>query len=88
MAIEELNEIIGDQPGLLGPKALIALLALSLAKDEVHWLLRHHSTPPPRGKKVNLDDFSDRSVIPISSLYVILPIAVECFNRITYQYNV
>jgi len=59
MAIEELNEIIGDQPGLLGPKALIALLALSLAKDEVHWLLRHHSTPPPRGKKVNLDDFSD-----------------------------
>ena len=60
MAIEELNEILGDQPGLLGPKALIALLALSLAKGEVHWLLRHSSTPPPKGRKINLDDYNDR----------------------------
>ncbi|XP_065072072.1 nck-associated protein 1 homolog [Rhopilema esculentum] len=59
MAIEELNEILGDQPGLLGPKALLALLALSLGKDEIHWLLRHHCNPPPRGRKVNLDEYSD-----------------------------
>ena len=60
MAIEELNEIIGDQPGLLGPKALIALLALSLAKDEIHWLLRHNLIHPPKGRKINVDDYNDR----------------------------
>ena len=60
MAIEELNEILGDQPGLLGPKALIALIALSLGKDEVNWLVRHHCHTAPKGRKVNLDDFSDR----------------------------
>ena len=60
MAIEELNEILGDQPGLLGPKALIALLALSLGRDEILWLLRHHCHPPPKGRKFNLDDYSDR----------------------------
>eukprot|EP00794_Sanderia_malayensis_P017054 gene17054-18772_t len=59
MAIEELNEIFSDQPGLLGPKALVALLALSLGKDEVNWLLRHHCNSAPRGRKVNLDDYSD-----------------------------
>ena len=63
MAIEELNEILGDQPGLLGPKALIALLALSLGKDEIQWLVRHDCTPPPKGRKINRDDYNDRYVL-------------------------
>lgn len=33
--------ILTDQPGLLGPKVLIVLIGLSLARDEVYWLLRH-----------------------------------------------
>lgn len=33
--------ILTDQPGLLGPKILLIFIGLSLARDEVCWLLRH-----------------------------------------------
>lgn len=33
--------ILTDQPGLLGPKVLLVFIGLSLARDEVYWLLRH-----------------------------------------------
>lgn len=39
--LRELSLLFTDQPGLLGPKALYLLTALSMARDEVHWLLRH-----------------------------------------------
>ncbi|XP_068123381.1 nck-associated protein 1-like isoform X2 [Hyperolius riggenbachi] len=40
-AVKELEAILADQPGLLGPKALFAFMALSFCRDEVNWLVRH-----------------------------------------------
>lgn len=40
-ALKELALILTDQPGLLGPKILLVFIGLSLARDEVCWLLRH-----------------------------------------------
>lgn len=40
-ALKELAMILTDQPGLLGPKVLLIFIGLSLARDEVCWLLRH-----------------------------------------------
>ncbi|KAI6226267.1 hypothetical protein M3Y99_01310400 [Aphelenchoides fujianensis] len=40
-ALREMCLLIRDQPGLLGPKVLFVWMGLSLARDEVVWLLRH-----------------------------------------------
>ncbi|CAH2224659.1 nck-associated 1-like isoform X1 [Pelobates cultripes] len=40
-AIKELEAILSDEPGLLGPKALYAFMALSFGRDEINWLVRH-----------------------------------------------
>uniref|UniRef100_A0A8P4KAE8 Nck-associated protein 1 n=1 Tax=Dicentrarchus labrax TaxID=13489 RepID=A0A8P4KAE8_DICLA len=40
-ALKELATVLADQPGLLGPKALFVFMALSFARDEIIWLLRH-----------------------------------------------
>ncbi|XP_053311931.1 nck-associated protein 1-like [Spea bombifrons] len=40
-AIKELEAILSDEPGLLGPKALFAFMALSFGRDEINWLVRH-----------------------------------------------
>ncbi|KAM6994069.1 nck-associated protein 1-like [Passerculus sandwichensis] len=55
-AVRELAALLEDQPGLLGPKALLVFVALSLCRDEVSWLSRHaeHVT-----KSKNPEDFSD-----------------------------
>lgn len=60
-ALRELELILTDQPGLLGPKALFVFMGLSFARDEVNWLLRHHDNPPPRsGKGKTAEDLVDR----------------------------
>jgi NCK-associated protein 1 len=59
--LKELAIVFTDQPGLLGPKALYIFMALSLARDEFLWLLRHYDNPPP--KKMNVwrqEEFIDR----------------------------
>ncbi|KAM8990521.1 nck-associated protein 1-like [Ara ararauna] len=48
-AVRELEALLSDQPGLLGPKALLVFAALSLCRDELRWLLRH-CEPGPRPK--------------------------------------
>ncbi|KAM4700529.1 nck-associated protein 1-like [Discoglossus pictus] len=40
-AVKELEAILSDEPGLVGPKALFAFMALSLCRDEINWLVRH-----------------------------------------------
>ena len=60
VALAELNLLLSDSPGLMGPKAIIAITALSIARDEVLWLFKHNSVPVPKGKfKVNPDDYTD-----------------------------
>ncbi|KAL3082186.1 hypothetical protein niasHT_037824 [Heterodera trifolii] len=46
MALRELCLLIGDQPGLLGPKCLFVWMGLAYARDEVLWLLRHSELWP------------------------------------------
>ena len=38
---------------------LVVLQALNMARDEIMWLVRHACTPPPKGKKLNQEDFVD-----------------------------
>ena len=45
-------------------QALCVFMALSLARDEFNWLLRHYDNPPP--KKANMkwhpEEFVDRQI--------------------------
>ena len=63
-ALRELALVFTDQPGLLGPKALYVFMALSLARDEFNWLLRHYDNPPPRKANVKWhhEEFVDRQI--------------------------
>ncbi|XP_065596615.1 nck-associated protein 1-like isoform X2 [Cyrtonyx montezumae] len=61
-AVRELEVLLEDQPGLLGPKALFVFMALSFCRDEVSWLVRHaeHVT-----KTKTAEDFADNRVAEI-----------------------
>uniref|UniRef100_A0A7G3APR1 Putative membrane-associated hematopoietic protein n=1 Tax=Lutzomyia longipalpis TaxID=7200 RepID=A0A7G3APR1_LUTLO len=62
-ALKELALILTDQPGLLGPKALLIFIGLSFARDEVLWLLRHNDNPPVmKGKGKATEDLVDRQL--------------------------
>uniref|UniRef100_A0A8B9CMU3 NCK associated protein 1 like n=1 Tax=Anser brachyrhynchus TaxID=132585 RepID=A0A8B9CMU3_9AVES len=58
-AVRELEALLEDQPGLLGPKALFVFMALSFCRDEVSWLVRHaeHVT-----KTKTPEDFTDSHI--------------------------
>lgn len=62
-ALKELGLILTDQPGLLGPKALLIFIGLCYARDEVFWLLRHNDNPPlQKGKGKSTEDLVDRQL--------------------------
>lgn len=63
-ALKELCLILTDQPGLLGPKILLALMGLAYARDEVNWLLRHAENQPQNKSKIkyNPGDLTDRQL--------------------------
>ncbi|KAL7078798.1 hypothetical protein ACQ4LE_002746 [Meloidogyne hapla] len=42
MALKELYLLLVDEPGLLGPKILFVWMGISMARDEIQWLLRHY----------------------------------------------
>ncbi|KAJ7380999.1 Nck-associated protein 1 [Desmophyllum pertusum] len=58
-ALKEMSLILSDQPGLLGPKILVVLQALNMTKDEIMWLVRHACNSPPKGRKLNQEDYVD-----------------------------
>ena len=68
-ALKEMCLLFTDQPGLLGPKALYLLMGLSMARDEVHWLLRHQylhwfdqNKPAKLTKGMAKEDWMDKSL--------------------------
>lgn len=62
-ALKELGLILTDQPGLLGPKALLVFMGLCWSRDEVLWLLRHGDNPPQqKGKGKVTEDLVDRQL--------------------------
>ncbi len=67
--LREMSLLFTDQPGLLGPKALYLLIGLSMARDEVHWLLRHQylhwldpNKPVKLTKGIVKEDWTDKSL--------------------------
>ncbi|XP_064476565.1 membrane-associated protein Hem-like isoform X2 [Ornithodoros turicata] len=65
-ALKELALVLAEQPGLLGPKALYVFMGLSLARDEVCWLIRHCENPPTRtparSRSLQGEDLIDRQL--------------------------
>ncbi|KAL4225584.1 Nck-associated protein 1 [Mactra antiquata] len=89
-ALKELTLIYTDQPGLLGPKALFVLQGLSMAQNEVHWLLRHFQNPPGRrhNVKMNQEDFVDRQIPELLFYIEELKILVKKYAQVMQRYYV
>ncbi|CAG2114634.1 unnamed protein product [Medioppia subpectinata] len=89
-ALKELGLILTDQPGLLGPKALLVFMGLSFARDEVYWLLRHCDNPPVRqGKtKSQSDDLIDRQLPELLFHMEELRALVRKYNQVIQRYYV
>ncbi|XP_003739913.2 membrane-associated protein Hem [Galendromus occidentalis] len=89
-ALKELGLLLTEQPGLLGPKALIVFMALSMARDEVTWLLRHMDNPPHKqaNKQKNNpnDDLLDRQLPELLFHIEELRALVRKYNQIFQLY--
>ncbi|KAM4880931.1 LOW QUALITY PROTEIN: nck-associated protein 1-like [Sylvia borin] len=83
-AVRELLALLEDQPGLLGPKALLVFVALSLCRDEVGWLSRHaeHVT-----KSKNPEDFTDSHIAELLLLLEQLRALVLRHPRVLRRYH-
>ncbi|CAG0916090.1 unnamed protein product [Notodromas monacha] len=92
VALKEISLVITDQPGLLGPKALTIFSALSMARDEFNWLVRHGENPPPKaagGKKGNIiDDLVDRQLPELLFHIEELRALVRKYSQILQRYYV
>ncbi|XP_062453462.1 nck-associated protein 1-like [Rhea pennata] len=84
-ALRELEALLADQPGLLGPKALFAFMALSFCRDEVSWLVRHaeHVT-----KTKTPEDFTDSHVAELLFLMEQLRALVRRQAGVLQRYHV
>ncbi|KAM7028318.1 LOW QUALITY PROTEIN: nck-associated protein 1-like [Acridotheres tristis] len=83
-AVRELLALLEDQPGLLGPKALLVFVALSLCRDEVSWLSRHaeHVT-----KTKNPEDFTDSHIAELLFLLEQLRALLRRHLRLLRRYH-
>uniref|UniRef100_A0A8C0IRH6 Uncharacterized protein n=1 Tax=Chelonoidis abingdonii TaxID=106734 RepID=A0A8C0IRH6_CHEAB len=84
-AVRELEALLSDQPGLLGPKALCVFVALSLCRDEVNWLLRHaeHVT-----KTKTPEDYADSHIAELLFLMEQLRTLVHRHGPVIQRYHV
>ncbi|XP_014239900.1 membrane-associated protein Hem [Cimex lectularius] len=88
-ALKELGLILSDQPGLLGPKALLIFMGLSFAKDEIYWLLRHNENPPlQKVKGKNTDDLLDRQLAELLFHMEELRSLVRKYSQVIQRYYV
>ncbi|PIO26789.1 hypothetical protein AB205_0079710, partial [Aquarana catesbeiana] len=83
-ALKELATVLSDQPGLLGPKALFVFMALSFARDEIIWLLRHADNIP---KKI-ADDFMDKHIAELIFYMEELRAHVRKYGPVMQRYYV
>ncbi|XP_005532912.1 PREDICTED: nck-associated protein 1-like [Pseudopodoces humilis] len=83
-AVRELVALLEDQPGLLGPKALLVFVALSLCRDEVSWLSRHaeHVT-----KTKSPEDFTDSRLAELLFVLEQLRALVRRHLRLLRRYH-
>ncbi|XP_032879702.1 nck-associated protein 1 isoform X2 [Amblyraja radiata] len=84
-ALKELATVLADQPGLLGPKALFVFMALSFARDEIIWLLRHADNIP---RTRNSDDFIDKHIAELIYYMEELRAHVRKYGPVMQRYYV
>ncbi|KAF5295542.1 hypothetical protein FQR65_LT10405 [Abscondita terminalis] len=88
-ALKELGWVLTDQPGLLGPKALMVFIGLCLARDEVYWLLRHNDNPPQqKGKGKTAEDLVDRQLPELLFHMEELRVLVRKYSQVMQRYYV
>lgn len=88
-ALKELALITTDQPGLLGPKAPMIFQGLSLARDEVLWLLRHSDNPPVvKSKGKSIEDLVDRQLPELLFHMEELRALVRKYSQVMQRYYV
>uniref|UniRef100_A0A4W4EM77 Nck-associated protein 1 n=1 Tax=Electrophorus electricus TaxID=8005 RepID=A0A4W4EM77_ELEEL len=83
-ALKELATVLADQPGLLGPKALFVFMALSFARDEIIWLLRHADNI----QKKSTDDFIDKHIAELIFYMEELRAHVRKYGPVMQRYYV
>ncbi|KPM08243.1 hypothetical protein QR98_0067590 [Sarcoptes scabiei] len=90
-SLKELCLLLADQPGLLGPKALFVFMALSFARDEIYWLLRHSENPPIRqsGKsRISPEDLLDRQLPELLFYIEELRGLVRKYSQVIQRYHI
>lgn len=84
MAVKELETVLTDEPGLLGPKALFAFMALSFIRDEVTWLVRHTENVT---KTKTPEDYADSSIAELLFLLEEVRALVRRHIKVIQQYH-
>ncbi|XP_029682834.1 nck-associated protein 1-like [Takifugu rubripes] len=84
-ALKELLNVLEDEPGLLGPKALFIFMALSFSRDEVLWLVRHSETIP---KIKTPEDYIDNEMAELLFHMEKLKRLVKKYKYIVQRYHV
>ncbi|CAG5103753.1 Similar to Hem: Membrane-associated protein Hem (Drosophila melanogaster) [Cotesia congregata] len=89
-ALKDLGLIMSDQPGLLGPKALLVFMGLSHARDEVLWIIRHGENPPTQGKSKarGNEDLVDRQLPELLFHCEELRALVKKYSQVLQRYYV
>lgn len=88
-ALKELGLILTDQPGLLGPKALLIFIGLCYARDEVFWLLRHNDNPPlQKAKGKSTEDLVDRQLPELLFHMEELRALVRKYSQVMQRYYI
>ncbi|GAB1299944.1 Nck-associated protein 1-like [Apodemus speciosus] len=83
-AVKELETVLNDEPGLLGPKALFAFMALSFIRDEVTWLVRHTENVT---KTKTPEDYADSSIAELLFLLEEIRSLVRRHIKVIQQYH-
>ncbi|KAK0153947.1 Nck-associated protein 1-like [Merluccius polli] len=84
-ALKELFNVLEDQPGLLGPKALYVFMALSFSRDEVLWLIRHSENMP---KCKTPEDFVDNKMAELLFYMVKLRTLIDKHSYVIQRYHI
>nr|XP_043880478.1 nck-associated protein 1-like isoform X2 [Solea senegalensis] len=84
-AIKELINVLEDEPGLLGPKALFVFMALSFSRDEVLWLVRHSENMP---KIKTPEDYIDNQMAELLFYMEKLRGLLRKYNHVIQRYYV
>ncbi|XP_013912433.1 PREDICTED: nck-associated protein 1-like [Thamnophis sirtalis] len=82
-AVREMETILANEPGLLGPKAIYVFMALSFCRDEVAWLCRHSEH---KGK--NQEEFTDSCLAELLFLMEKLRNLLKQYQNVIQRYHV